>query len=156
VEFKVGDLVLVKGNSIISSLIKDVQNSQYSHVAGIIKENVIIEADWDGVNYNALDYYNGMADIYRCDSLTKGKRYVLPKLAINELKDPYDYLLLIVQLIRYWFNLKLPYISVNRQQCGVLWVNIYRKLGIDLCPGQQYPSPAEISESKLLRYVGSI
>lgn len=155
-ELKLGDLILVRGHGIISRAIEQIENNPFSHTAGLVKPNELIEANWQGVQWQALDIYAGRADIFRSPFLTPEKRAQIPSLAIAELHNPYDYPLLGWQLFRYWLHIKLPYSEGKKRECSTLWARIYKELGIDLCPGIEFPSPADLAQSKLLEKVGSL
>ncbi|WP_088186031.1 hypothetical protein [Desulfosporosinus sp. FKA] len=155
-EFLVGDIILVHGDSLISKMISGVENSKYTHTAGLVRTNELIESNWNGVQWQALDYYSGNADVFRCPMLTNEKRLLIPDLAIKELHNPYDYELLGVQLFRYWLHVKLPYSEGKKRECSTLWSRIYKELEIDLCPGVEFPSPKDLGNSELLYKVGSL
>lgn len=160
-QIKPADLILVRGTGIISEAIEDVEHSPYSHVAGVaslIIGTELIEAEgFRRTGYQALSHYAGHADVFRCDSLTIYDRKKIRELAEREVGGHYDYALLFIELIRYWFGVILPYREPPKARiCSVLWAGIYREAGIDLCPGIRYPSPADVAQSKLLRKVGSI
>lgn len=158
-EIRKADIILVRGRGWISEEIEEITQSPYSHAAGVVKENELVEASGfrlPGITYAALDYYKGRADVFTCDNLTDEQREQIANLAMQEVGDPYDYPLLFWQLFRYKFGILLPYREGKSRECSVLWARAYRKAGIDLCPGIEYPSPADLSQSKLLRKVGSI
>lgn len=157
-EIRNADLILVRGTGPISRAIENVEHSPYSHVAGVVKNNELIEAEgFRKTGYQALDYYAGHADVFRCDSLTIYDRKKIRELAEKEVGGQYDFVLLFIELIRYWAGVILPYKEPPKVRiCSTLWAGIYRKAGIDLCPRIRYPSPGDIAQSKLLRKVGSI
>jgi uncharacterized protein YycO len=155
---KQGDIVLTKGDGFISDTIEDITGSPYSHVAGVVKTNVIIEAmGFEHTGYEALDKYNGCADIFTCPSLTDKQRHEIVKYVESQVGSHYDYLLLFWELIRYVFHVSLPFKEkFNSHICSTLWCDAFRSVDVDLCPGIKYPSPKDISESKLLKKIGSI
>lgn len=157
-DMRPGDLILVKGTEWISRAIEEVENSPYSHVAGYIGHDEIIEAEgFRATGYAPVNNYKGCADVFRCDSLTAEQRKQIQDSAAWQVGGRYDYVLLFVELIRYWFGVLLPYREPpDARICSVLWAGIYRDAGIDLCPGIKYPSPADVAQSKLLRKIGSI
>jgi uncharacterized protein YycO len=154
---KPGDLILVRGNSFISAAIEDISNSIYSHVAGIVKENELIEAEgFRDIGYQALDYYKGKADVFVCDILTDEKREKIVEYVKNEIGGKYDYPLLFVEAARFLLHITFPYKEkFNCRICATLYVEAYRSVGIDLTPGIKYPSPGDVANSKLLRKVMS-
>lgn len=158
-DIKKADLILVRGRGWISEEIEEITKSPYSHVAGVVKPNELVEANGlrlPGIIYAALDYYTGRADVFTCDILTDEQCEQIAKLAIQEVGDSYDYPLLLWQFFRYRFGWRLPYKEGKARECSVLWARLYRKVGIDLCPDIEYPSPADLAQSRLLRKVGSL
>lgn len=157
-EIKFGDLILERGTGPISEAIEQISHSPYSHVAGYVKDNELIEANgFRKIGYQALDYYAGKADVFSCESLTDEQRSQIVDYVKNEVGGHYDYVLLVWEFLRYVFNLILPYKEAKTVRiCSTLWADAYRSVGIDLCPGIKYPSPGDLAESKLLRNMGSI
>jgi uncharacterized protein YycO len=146
-----GDLLLVKGYGLIATEIECISKSPYYHVAGVVKENELIEANgFRKTGYQALDYYSGVADIYRCPSLTNEQRAFIVDYVKKEVGSRYDYLLILWEAIRYMTNSLLPYIETQNRICSTLWADAYLAAGIDLCPGVKYPSPGDIAQSKSL------
>lgn len=153
-EIKPADLILVKGRDCLSYVIEDVEKSPYSHAAGVVKENELIEAQgFKRIGYQGIDYYDGQYDVFTCDLLTDEQRKEIAEYAKKQVGKRYDYLLLIWEFIRYEFGLMLPYRNTQSVICSELWSDAYQSVGIDLCPGIRYPSPADLAESKLLRKV---
>lgn len=155
---KIGDIVLVKGEDCLSEVIQDIQDSIYSHAAEIVKENEIVEArGFEATGYDGLHKYKGKADIFTCDILNDEQRDVIVKYVENEVGGHYDWVLLFLEFIRYVFHIMLPYKKpFHSHICSTLCSDAYRSVGVDLCPGIKYPSPKDLSESKLLRKVISI
>jgi hypothetical protein len=151
-----GDLILVRGIGWTDRVIESVTHSPYSHVAGLVKTNELIEAQaFRRVGYQALDYYAGGADVYTCDALTDAQRAQIVEYVKRAVGYRYDYLLLAVEAARYLLHVCLPYREPFRSRiCSTLWSDAYRAAGVDLCPGIRYPSPGDIAQSKLLRKVG--
>ena len=157
-DIKPADLILVRGTGWISGAIEDVEHSPYSHVAGAINNFELIEAEGlEKTGYVLVRKYAGQADVFRCESLTTDQRANILHTAKWSVGQRYDYFLLVVEWIRYWFGVIVPYREPpNMRICSTLWAGIYQGQGIDLCPGIRYPTPADVSQSKLLRKVGSI
>ncbi len=154
----VGDLILVKGRGLISDVIEDVEQSPYSHTAGYVGPNEVMEAQgFEPTGYATLDKYRGMADVFRCNTATPKQKAKILAYVHSQAGGHYDYLLLLWELIRYKLHILLPYKEPSRAKiCSGLWAAAYRKAGIDLCPGIKYPSPADLANSRLLVKVGSI
>ena len=155
-DLKLGDIILVRGTGLISEAIEHAEHSPYSHTAGYVGGEMLIEANgFKKTGYQAIGAYSGCADVFRCVIPVDRKRIVdHAKWAVG---GRYDFPLLLVELIRYAFGIMLPYREPKRSRiCSVLWAGIYRDIGIDLCPGIRYPSPGDLAQSKLLRKVGSL
>lgn len=154
---QIGDIVLIKGKNSLSRVIEEIEDSVYSHAAGIVKENEIIEVVlFEKTSYESLDSYKGYADIFTCDSLNNEQRDGIVKYAENHLGSYYDLPLLLWEFIRYAAHIILPYKQIFQSYiCSTLWAEAYRSVGIDLCPNIKYPSPKDLSESKLLTKIGS-
>lgn len=157
-DLRIGDLILVKGTGLISEAIEAVEHSPYSHVTGYVDHSELIEAEgFRRTGYAPISKYKGCADVFRCIYADRESRQDILKHATYQVGGRYDYALLFVELIRYWFGVMVPYREPpNARICSVLWAGIYRDVGIDLCAGIRYPSPADISQSKLLVKIGSI
>ena len=154
---QIGDIVLVKGQNSLSRVIEGIEESIYSHAAGIVKENEIIEVVlFEKTSYESLDSYKGYTDIFTCDILTNEQREGIVKYAENQLGSYYDLPLLFWEFIRYATHMILPYKQIFHSYiCSTLWADAYRSAGVDLCPNIKYPSPKDLSESKLLTKIGS-
>lgn len=153
---KIADLVLVKGTGPISDLIEDISRSPYSHVAGIVKENEIIEAEgFKKTDYDGADKYKGTADIYTCDALTYEQRKKIVEYVKKYVGSHYDYSMLLVECVRYWFHKVLPHKEYRNHICSTLWNDAYKSVGIYLTD-IIYPSPGELANSKLLRKIGHL
>lgn len=156
-DLEIGDIIAVKGKALISEAIETVEGSPYSHIAGYVGADKLIEANgFRRTGYCPERVYRGRADVFRCDILTLYGRKRIRELAKREVGTKYSYLLLFVELIRYSFGIWLPYNPGPNRICSTLWAGIYREAGIDLCPGIKYPSPADIANSKLLHNIGSL
>jgi len=92
-----GDLVFTRSNSIISRAIRYFTNGQYSHVAVLFKENLIIESDWSGVVLSSLKKYPD----HKIVSISGGKadRYLFINSLLSKVGDGYDYSLLFGNLL---------------------------------------------------------
>jgi uncharacterized protein YycO len=159
------DIVLVDGSGFISKAIEKVEYGlnpaprEYSHVAGYVGHGQLIEAEgFRRTGYADLGKYSGYADVFRCPSMSYDQREEALKLARWNVGGRYDWKLLPWEFIRYVFKIALPYREPPKARiCSSLWaVGIYREVGIDLCPGIRYPTPKDVSESKLLIKVGSL
>ncbi|MED1205038.1 hypothetical protein [Heyndrickxia acidicola] len=148
---RLGDLIVVKGLTWIGIEIESITKSEYSHVAGVVKPNELIEAaGFRKTGYQGLDYYQGMADIFICPSITDEQRGIIVDYAIQQVGGRYDYLLILWEAVRYVTHVLLPYKEMKSRICSTLWSDAYLAAGIDLCPGIKYPSPADLAVSKSL------
>jgi uncharacterized protein YycO len=154
---QIGDIGLEKGTGWISKTIEDFEHSKYSHATTFIGNNELIEAEgFQRTGAVPIEKYKGQLDIYTCDSLTDEQRQSIKQYLIKQVGSRYDYLLLLVEAIRYVFHVVLPYKEhFHSHICSTLVADAYKSVGIDLCPGIKYPSPADLSNSKLLRKIGT-
>jgi hypothetical protein len=153
---KIADLILVRGTSLIDRTIESVSHSEFSHVAGLVKPNELIEAQgFRRTGYQALDFYDGKADVFTCDGLTNTQRRMILAYVIKEVGTRYDWLLIGWEAVRYLLGILLPFREWHSRICSTLWADAYKEAGVDLCPGIRYPTPGDLAQSKLLRKVGS-
>jgi len=163
IDLWVGDIIAVDGSGLISGAIEAVEYGaktvprKYSHIAGYVGKGQLIEAEGLRVtDYADVSKYKGQTDVYRCLTMTRGQRQTMLKLARWSVGGHYDWKLLALEFMRYAFGVVIPYREPpNLRICSVLWSGIYRDAGIDLCPGIKYPTPKDLSESKLLVKIGS-
>jgi hypothetical protein len=157
-EIKQADLILVRGDDLIGKTIKFITHSPYSHLAGVVKPNELIEAQgFRRTGYQALDFYAGKVDVFTCDELTDEQRTQIVAGVTRYVGRRYSYMLLGWELLRYTFGVMLmPSKDWQPIICSTLWADAYHAAGVDLCPGIRFPTPADVANSKLLRMVGSI
>jgi len=155
VQFLPADLIIVHGHSFVDLLIEDISKSKYSHVAGIVNDAQIIEAEgFKKISYAPLSkYLNQNCDLFTCNILTSQQRNDIVKYVTNQLDCRYDYLLLLWEMVRFEFHCQFPYVEHKKFICSTLWADAYRSVGVDLTPTLRYPSPGELAQSKLLRKV---
>ncbi len=154
---KPADLILVRGDGLIDKAIEEISHSPYSHVAGLVKPNELIEAQaFRRTGYQGLDYYHGVSDVFTCDSLTDEQRNQIVAFVMKEVGTEYDYLLIPWEFEHYVFHVDLPFAEDDaRHDCSTLWSDAYRSVGVDLCPGVKYPTPGDLGTSMRLRKLGS-
>lgn len=83
-EPRIADLIFVRGTGPISRAIEEIEHSPYSHVAGVVKENELIEAParicsylWaDAYRQNGIDRWPGIRFPSPAD-VPKPMRYVV-------------------------------------------------------------------------------
>lgn len=147
-----GDLILVRGADWLGREIEAVSHSPYSHVAGLTPDGRLIEAQgFRRTGYQALAAYSGAYDVFTCDMASEEHRRGVQAFVESKIGTHYSYLLIGWELLHYVAHLDLPFEERQRFLCSTLWVQAYRSVGIDLCPGLRYPSPGDIALSPLLR-----
>lgn len=161
-DLKPGDLILVRGgNHIIGEIIDEFENhGTYSHVAGFVKDDIIIEANGTySAAYNSIYNYVGKADVYRCSIVTEEERQRIIDYTKNQItiRGKYDWKLIFILAFNFIFKRNFKYKEpFNEKICSVLWRDAYKSAGVDLCYGIDYPNPQQISKSDLLWKIGSI
>lgn len=157
-EMKTCDLILVRGNDGVSHEIEWVTHSPYSHLAGLVKPNELVEAQaFRKTGYQGLDYYQGCSDVFTCDIATDEQRIQMVENVERFVGSHYSYLLDAWEFARYVFGITImPSEDWQPIICSTLWANTYRSVGIDLCPGIRYPTPGDVGNSKLLRKIGDL
>lgn len=156
VAIRPADIILVNGAGLISDTIERITRSPYSHVAGVVNDSQIVEAQsFRKTGYAALSSYQG-ADVYTCDELTDEQRAKIVTNVSRQIGRRYSYVLIAWELIRYTVGVMLvPTFDWEPIICSTLWINEgYRRSGIDPCPGIKYPTPGDIALSPLFRKVG--
>lgn len=152
-----GDLVFIRGTEGVAAPIKKITRSPYTHIAGVAVDNHLLESQaLRKTGYEPIDTYRGVADVYSCPYVTDSERRQIVEAAKEWLGVRYDYLLFGFLAARHIIGPNVPvYASRRRQICTTLWVEAYRSVGIDLCPGIEYPTPGELASSSFLEHVGS-
>ena len=151
-----GDIVLVKGTTVIDHVIERVEDAPYSHALLIINSSLGIEAQTlSRTHYIDLERYVEQ-DIYTCDFLTAEQREHIVGYAIDHIGSLYDYWLLPVEGVRYLFGLMLPYKECGKYICSTLCADAYRSCGADLWPGVHYPTPGQLPDTNKLRKNGVV
>lgn len=151
-----GDILFVHGEGPISRAIEDVEHNRYSHCAIFATPTRLLEANgFRKVGYQDPHVYAGHADLYRCDVLSMADRHAIVQTARRYIGDRYDYGLIAVEAIRYWFGWIIPWKEHGRLICSTYVADAYRQNGFDPCPGLENPTPADLSQSYLFRRVGA-
>lgn len=149
------DLIFVKGTGPLSKEIERISGSSYSHVAGIVKPNELVEAQaLRSTGYQALDTYAGEYDIYTCDSLIDDERDAIVKWAVGQIGKPYDYEAIGWEFLHYSLHLDLSMPNETCYDCSDLWREAYRqRSSVNLCPDLEHVSPGDLALDKKLRKV---
>lgn len=152
-----GDLIFIRGTQGVAGPIKKLTQSPYTHIAGLVLNNKLIESQGlRKTGYQSVETYKGVSDIYICQVLSIYQRDKIVSYVKQQIGTKYDYLLVGWLAARHLFGNVVPiYASRKRQICTTLWADAYKAAGIELCPGISHPTPGELSKSKLLNYVGS-
>lgn len=151
------NLVFIRGTQGIATPIKKLTKSPYTHVAGFVMPDQLIESQgFRKTGYQSAETYEGVSDVYTCDILSPEQRLDIVHYVTKEIGTPYDYLLIGLIGVRLLFKSEsLKYTNQKRQICTTLWVDAYRSVGVDLCPGNLHPTPGDLAQSPLLRQVAT-
>ena len=148
-----GDIICVKGTSLISKLIKRATKSEYSHCAIVISTEPcqIVEIDYKyHLKINAIHYT--YYDVFRCENISNTQLDTIKNYLMSSLGAQYDFL----QLFTQWLNILVkafPIVnSPIRFLCSEVIDRAYQKAGRDLAPEavEGNVTPADLSRSKLL------
>lgn len=155
---KTGDIGLDKGKDWISKTIEEFENSKYSHATAYVENGTLIEAyGFKPTGYVPISKYKNQLDIYTCERLTDEQRIRIKEYLQTQVGSHYDYLLIFVEAIRYGLHVILPFKEpFHSHICSTLVADAYESVGIGLCPNIKYPSPADLSQSKLLKKIESL
>lgn len=151
-----GDLLLIRGNTWIDKAIKHITGSSYTHVAGVIGPDKMVEIlPFKRTGYQKLETYNGQVDVFTCNTLTDEQRRKIVEHIVKKVGTKYDYKLVFWEASRYLFHWVWPYKAGDNSLCSTLWADAYRKAGIDLCPDIIYPSPGDLEKSPIIQKIES-
>jgi Orthopoxvirus protein of unknown function (DUF830). len=135
-EFQVGDIVLYKGNGIVSKLVKFFTKSEYTHVSMLISSNHIIEANWyKKSNIVRFEYDENTIEVYRIKGgLDYTKQIAIIQHSYDFLNKKYDYKQIFWYIYEYFFGKKNKNIFNSNQRliCSELVDKAYLSIGIDL------------------------
>ncbi|MCL6454247.1 MAG: hypothetical protein K6T78_11605 [Alicyclobacillus sp.] len=156
-EIKPGDLIFIRGTEGVAGPIKKITRSPYTHVAGAIFDDRLIESQaLRRTGYQDLTCYQGVSDVFTCPRLTEKDRRAIVAYVTKHIGTRYDYVLFGFLACRHLFGEMMPVCALKRRHiCTTLWLEAYQSVGIDLCPGITYPTPGELSQSPELEFVGS-
>jgi hypothetical protein len=165
---KNGDVLLFKGRYFVSSIIKTLSFSSYSH-AGVVawwnKRLMVMEADTKGVVVSRLssklDKYKGEVEWYTCNQeISKEDRSKMVDFAQEELGKEF------ATWKAFWFGWKVffkkdlsakdEFRRTNKLFCSQYVAQIYNFVGIDLKKNREdrFMSPDDIANSRLLEKKG--
>lgn len=148
----VGDLVFVRGTSLIDVAIEDITRGPYSHVALAMSFEQLIEAQCgEPVGYVPASKYAGSADVHR-SALPLETIHAIVANASDALGEHYGYGLIVEELVREETGIQLPVRENKHTICSVLVSDAIRRAGIVFCPGIEYPAPSDEAQDGLYRY----
>ena len=125
-------------------------------MAGVVKPDEMVEIlPFKKAGYQSILAYTGRTSVFAFDNLTDEQRRIIIDHIVSKVGTKYDYKLVLWEASRYLFNRAWPYKAGNKSLCSTLWVEAYRKAGVDLCPDIIYPSPGDIGSSPALRNIES-
>lgn len=152
--FQPGDILLIRGDTWIDKIIRSITGSTYSHVAGIVDANEVVEIlPFKRTGFQKLRSFTGRADIFTCHTLTYEQRRIILNYITQKVGTKYDYKLLLWEASRYLLHWKWSYKARSSLLCSTLWSEAYRQAGVDLCPDILYPSPGDLENSTLLQKI---
>src|SRR5690348_14003350 len=141
-DLRPADLIFVHGDSFIDRSIEDITHSKYSHVALVVNQSELIEAqDLSRVHYQDMGVYVNHADVYRCELIRPPQQEEIVQNAKKYIGRHYSYLLIAWEFIRYTFGILLPFYEHDPVICSTLIADAYRQSKINICPNIKYPSP---------------
>lgn len=118
---KAGDIVFVRGKTLISKLVRIFDKGEFSHVAIAVSETHILEAQYFIRSRITPVYFNDFKIVPL--ELTEIERIELIKLAISLVGKWYDY----AQILGYLLNKEIN--NSNYYICSEMIANILFKLG---------------------------
>lgn len=149
-----GDIIAVHGESFLDIGIEAVSHSPISHVAIVVDENRVVEAQgFRDVGYANLSTYKGNSLILRSPGLTKEQQNGIVDYAIKQFGKPYDYTEILHQFERYVFADPDNHSEHGKFICSTLVNEAYKSVGITLVD-VPLPSPDDIYKSEKTDIVG--
>jgi hypothetical protein len=132
-----GDIILVRGNMpIISRAIRWFTNSEYTHVALAVTDELIFEIDIDkDLAIRPLTYKD--FDVFRYkEGLTLSQKASLQEYAtqIAKTNEGYDWLRILRFAFEKLFRTKKTFHDMNRVVCSEIVDNLYHHIDVDLVP----------------------
>jgi hypothetical protein len=142
---KSGDIVFVRGNSLISKLIRLFDKGSFSHVAICLTENIVLEAQYFTTSRTVPFYFTDyeIVDLNLSDS----QRERIQDLGLNLVGRIYDYKLILSYFLRRVWNKKIKiYNSPNNYICSELVEILLQDVGAipkdeqlrDMTPNELY------------------
>jgi uncharacterized protein YycO len=135
VELEVGDIVLYKGKGLFSRLVSFFTRSKYSHVAMMISDTLLIEANWyKKSNTVPFSYVPENMEIYRLkESLSTDQKLTLLEHCYGFLNKTYDYPQIFGYVLNFFNKNHINvFNSPKKLICSELIDRAYLKIGVDL------------------------
>ena len=148
-------LLLVKGNSFVSKIVKSITKSEYSH-CGFLFGTTTVEADFGGVQVRYIGNYPWPYEVREIKGMTWDKHYALHKWCLSQLGKPYDYMKIIglfFELVFHFSRLRSLLKSKNAFHCSEFVAEGLRHVGLDLGTATEVMTPSSISCASLLHDV---
>lgn len=111
--------MLVEGNSWVSSIIKRLTGSRYSHCGFLFDNEWTVEADFGGIVSRPASGYPWRYDLLEIKGLSAGEAEALRFWATQHLGGPYDYGKVLVAGVYLWLRRKLS-------ECKILLQHVSR------------------------------
>jgi hypothetical protein len=134
---KSGDIVFVRGTSLIAKIVRFFDKGRFSHVAIAVNEHEVIETNWNMKSKIVKFHYEDYEVVHL--NLTDFQRQCIPVIAKKLEGRQYDYL----QVIGYIFNSRLN--NPRHLICSELVYNILSEVGFindvnlrDITPNELY------------------
>ena len=153
-----GDIILVKGDTpIVSRVIRWFTQSEYTHAAIAIAENLVYEIDINkrlAIRPFSYEKY----DVFRYKYGLTNEQQILIQVYANEKEEEnkgYDWLHILSFAIQKIFRTKKVYEEANKVICSEIVDNLYNQIGIDLIPDRADGdvTPAHLAQSPCLTKV---
>lgn len=146
---KAFDLLFIKGDTVISSMIKKVTDSHYSHVAIVLDTLHVAETDWRyPVQIRHGTYELGIYDVYRYrETLSEEQRQRMQWFIEMKKNTKYDLVRTISNGLFLLFKIPIRD-AIDRMNCTELAYLMFKEAGVDLEPLDL--TPGGLSSSKRL------
>jgi len=154
-----GDILLLKGKSLFSKIVKWWTKSEYSHSAMFATPHLVIESDFGGVQFNLTEKYKNMDyDVYRHKDITRNQQEKVFYWSFSKTDKGYDHMGLLGIVLgttsldnksRYWcseFNMDAYIHAGVKIDCDK---DTHRVTPQDIANDSNFEKVIEYRESKL-------
>jgi hypothetical protein len=146
------DLLFYRGKGIVSKAVKQFSDSPYSHVALVLDEYHLLEANWNHpLSIRHISYRRSDYDVYRVVGLEERQKEKIREYIQQTINAGYDYRLVISHVFHYFFKGKLIH-DENRFDCSE-WIDLaFMYAGVNLLPYRldSLVTPGELADSDKL------